>query len=106
RLWAQARIADLTDQAARGGESAALVQEITDTALAAHLVSRYTSLVAVDRTPSRSADAALRHEQIPNVMPAGTHFVQTATPAELELWLALCALWLAALAWWMQRARS
>ena len=106
RLWAQARIADLTDQAARGGESAALVQEITDTALAAHLVSRYTSLVAVDRTPSRRADAALRHEQIPNVMPAGTHFAQTATPAELELWLALCALWLAALAWWMQRARS
>ena len=105
RLWAQARIADLTDQLARGGESTALVEQITDTALAAHLVSRYTSLVAVDRTPSRSADAALRHEQIPNVMPSGTHFAQTATAAELELWLALGALLLAALAWWMQRAR-
>ena len=104
RLWAGARIADLTDQLARGGESAALVQQITDTALSAHLVSRYTSLVAVDRTPSRSTDAALRHEQIPNVMPGGTHFAQTATPAELELWLALCALLLVALAWWMQRA--
>ena len=105
RLWAQARIADLTDQLARGDESTALVEQITDTALAAHLVSRYTSLVAVDRTPSRSADAALRHEQIPNVMPSGTHFAQTATAAELELWLALGALLLAALAWWMQRAR-
>lgn len=104
RLWAQARIADLTDQLARGGESAALVKQITDTALAAHLVSPYTSLVAVDRTPTRTADAALRHEQIPNVMPSGTHFAQTATPAELELWLALCALLLAALAWWVQRA--
>jgi Ca-activated chloride channel family protein len=106
RLWAQARIADLTDQLARGDESTALVEQITDTALAAHLVSRYTSLVAVDRTPSRSADAALRHEQIPNVMPSGTHFAQTATAAELELWLALGALLLAALAWWMQRVRQ
>jgi Ca-activated chloride channel family protein len=106
RLWAQARIADLTDQLARGGESTALVEQITDTALAAHLVSQYTSLVAVDRTPSRSADAALRHEQIPNVMPSGTHFAQTATAAELELWLALGALLLAALARWMQRVRQ
>ncbi len=105
RLWAQARIADLMDQLDRGGESAALVEEITDAALAAHLVSRYTSLVAVDRTPARPADGTLRHEQIANVMPSGTHFAQTATPAELELWLALCALLLAGLAWWMQRAR-
>ena len=105
RLWAQARIADLTDQLSRGGESAALVKEITDTALAAHLVSHYTSLVAGDRTPKRAADATLRHEQIPNVMPSGTHFAQTATPAELELWLALLALLLAGLAWWMQGVR-
>ncbi|MEO9079831.1 MAG: hypothetical protein ABI268_11035, partial [Rhodanobacter sp.] len=103
RLWAQARIADLTDRLARGGESAPLIKQITDTALAAHLVSRYTSLVAVDRTPTRTADATLQHEQIPNVMPSDTHFAQTATPAELELWLALCALLVAMLAWWMQR---
>lgn len=105
RLWAQARIADLEDQLARGGASPSLVEQITQTALRAHLVSRYTSLVAVDRTPARSADAALKHQQIPNLMPAGTHFAQTATPAELELWLALLALLLAALAGWMQRAR-
>lgn len=105
RLWAQARIADLEDQLARGGDSATLTGQITDTALTAHLVSRYTSLVAVDRTPARTADATLQHQQIPNVMPAGTHFAQTATPAELELWLSLLALLLAALAWRMQRAR-
>jgi Ca-activated chloride channel family protein len=103
RLWAQSRIADLEDQLARGGDSNTLAEQITDTALAAHLVSRYTSLVAVDRTPARSADAALKHSQVPNVMPAGTHFAQTATPAELELWLALIALLVAALAWQMQR---
>ena len=104
RLWAQARIADLEDQLARGGDSNTLAEQITNTALAAHLVSRYTSLVAVDRTPARSADATLKHSQVPNVMPAGTHFAQTATPAELELWLALIALLVAALAWRMQRS--
>jgi Ca-activated chloride channel family protein len=104
RLWAQARIADLEDQLARGGDSNTLAEQITNTALAAHLVSRYTSLVAVDRTPARSADATLKHSQVPNVMPAGTHFTQTATPAELELWLALIALLVAALAWRMQRS--
>jgi len=104
RLWAQSRIADLEDRLARGGNAEELVGEITRTALAAHLVSRYTSLVAVDTTPARSAEAALKHTQIPNVMPSGTHFAQTATPAELEGWLALLALLLAALAWRMQRA--
>jgi Ca-activated chloride channel family protein len=104
RLWAQARIADLEDQLARGGDSNTLAEQITNTALAAHLVSRYTSLVAVDRTPARSGDATLKHSQVPNVMPAGTHFAQTATPAELELWLALIALLVAALAWRMQRS--
>ncbi|MEP7185723.1 MAG: marine proteobacterial sortase target protein [Rhodanobacter sp.] len=104
RLWAQSRIADLEDQLARGGDAKTLAEQITDTALAAHLVSRYTSLVAVDRTPARSADTNLKHSQVPNVMPAGTHFAQTATPAELELWLALIALLVAALAWWMQRS--
>jgi Ca-activated chloride channel family protein len=111
RLWAQSRIADLEDRLARGGDPAELVGEITRTALTAHLVSRYTSLVAVDQTPERSADAALKHARVPNVMPAGTRFAggdarfaQTATPAELEAWLALIALLLAALAWRMQRA--
>ncbi|MGY3039877.1 Ca-activated chloride channel family protein [Rhodanobacter sp. TND4EL1] len=104
RLWAQSRIADLSDQLTRGGDAEALVEAITRTALDAHLVSAYTSLVAVDQTPARSADAALKHRQIPNVMPAGTHFAQTATSATLELWLALLALLLAVLAWWRQRA--
>lgn len=104
RLWAQSRIADLSDQLARGGAAEPLVEAITRTALDAHLVSAYTSLVAVDRTPARSAEATLQRQQIPNVMPAGTHFAQTATSATLELWLALLALLLAAWAWWRQRS--
>ena len=78
RLWAQSRIADLSDQLARGGDGGAGRSDHP------HRARRppgqpYTSLVAVDQTPARSADATLKHQQIPNVMPAGTHFAQTAT---------------------------
>ena len=42
-----------------------------DTALAHHLVSRYTSLVAVDKTPVRPAGEPLSSEQVANLMPYG-----------------------------------
>lgn len=103
RLWAQARIADLEDRLARGGDNTNLKPKIIETALAAHLVSRYTSLVAVDRTPVRGNADRMRHVQIPNVLPAGTAFAQTATPARLYLLLMLVALLLAGIAWRMQR---
>ena len=106
RLWARARIDDLEDQLARGGDEAALRPAITRTALAAHLVSRYTSLVAVDLTPARGSADRLTHARLPNVMPAGTHFARTATPAALEALLAWAALALAALAWHRQRRRA
>ena len=62
-----------------------------DTALEHHLVSPYTSLVAVDKTPARSAAAALERRNIANPVPAGAQFAlalpQTATPAALLRWL-------------------
>jgi Ca-activated chloride channel family protein len=36
-----------------------------------HLVSKYTSLVAVDKTPVRPAGDPLHSEQVPNLMPYG-----------------------------------
>lgn len=103
KLWAQARIADLTDQLSRGGDAATLEPQITDTALRAHLVSRYTSLVAVDRTPARPTDAAMAATRLPNLMPHGTVFAQTATWAPLQERLALLALLLGAALWWLPR---
>lgn len=92
KLWAKSRIDELEDRIRRGDAEDGLKPDIVATALKAHLVSRYTSLVAVDRTPARSADQALRHAQIPNVLPAGSAFAQTATPATLQLLLAMLAL--------------
>jgi len=70
-LWARARIADLRDKERRGADVAETRSAIVATALAHHLVSRYTSLVAVDKTPARPAGDPLTSEQVANLMPHG-----------------------------------
>lgn len=86
-LWARARIADLTDQARRGRDDETVKRDIIDTALAHRLVSKYTSLVAVDKTPARAADERLAAEALANRLPYGQSaeaifgFPATATDA-------------------------
>jgi Ca-activated chloride channel family protein len=70
-LWARARIGDLMDAERRGGDAEALRAGILDTALTHHLVSKYTSLIAVDKTPARPAGEPLSSEQVPNLLPYG-----------------------------------
>jgi Ca-activated chloride channel family protein len=41
------------------------------TAIDHHLVSKFTSLVAVDKTPARPQSASLDKEQVPNLLPYG-----------------------------------
>jgi Ca-activated chloride channel family protein len=55
-------------------------------------VSPYTSLVAVDKTPARSAAAALERQAIGGMRPAGAAWSgrpQTASAAPLYRWLGL-----------------
>ena len=47
---------------------------VLQTALDFHLVSRLTSLVAVDVTPARPADEVLVNRQVPNMIPEGWDF--------------------------------
>ncbi len=70
-LWARARIGELMDEERRGGDAASLRAGILETALAHHLVSKYTSLIAVDKTPVRPAGDPLASEQVPNLLPYG-----------------------------------
>jgi Ca-activated chloride channel family protein len=70
-LWARARIAALHDEERRGADSALTRNAVVDTAIAHHLVSKYTSLVAVDKTPVRAAGDPLSREQVPNLLPYG-----------------------------------
>jgi Ca-activated chloride channel family protein len=86
-LWGRARVEALTDAESRGADAEVTRSAIVETALAHRLVTRYTSLVAVDRTPARAAEAMLKREQVPNLLPHGQSmraifgFPATATPA-------------------------
>ncbi|NNC57069.1 MAG: marine proteobacterial sortase target protein [Woeseiaceae bacterium] len=88
-LWARARIADLMHNERRHSEPDETRAAIVATAMRHHLVSKYTSLVAVDKTPARPADDPLSSEQVPNLMPYGQStnaifgFPATATNAPM-----------------------
>jgi Ca-activated chloride channel family protein len=68
-----------------------LRQSILDLALKHHLVSRYTSLVAVDVTPVKPDGQALHTHALKTNLPHGMQYKaifgwpQTATPATLYL---------------------
>ena len=70
-LWARAKIESLLDRERQGADPEETRRKIIETALAHHLVSKYTSLVAVDKTPVRPQSANLSKEQVPNLLPYG-----------------------------------
>lgn len=85
--WARAHIASLLDRERRGDDPDGIRAEVVSAALSHHLVSKYTSLVAVDKTPVRPAENGLLQEQVPNLLPYGQNhqaifgFPATATGA-------------------------
>ena len=99
-LWARRKIEMLIDSRVAGTDEALIRKLVVETALEHHLVSPYTSLVAVDKTPARSAAAALERQNIENTVPAGAQYAaalpQTATPAALLRILGTLALLLGA----------
>lgn len=70
-LWARGRIEHLLDQLRRNPAGDEIRAAVIDTAMAHHLVSKFTSLVAIDKTPVRPANAGLSSEQVPNLLPYG-----------------------------------
>ncbi|HEY3517156.1 MAG TPA: marine proteobacterial sortase target protein, partial [Gammaproteobacteria bacterium] len=98
-LWARRKIEHFIDSRVAGLDEALIRKLVIDTALEHHIVSPYTSLVAVDKTPARSASAALERRNIDNTMPAGAQwqaaFPKTATPGPLLRWLGALSLILA-----------
>ncbi|WP_020593616.1 marine proteobacterial sortase target protein [Kiloniella laminariae] len=82
KLWARKKIADYEGQMFLGNNPAELDQLITTTAMDFHLISRLTSLVAVDVTPSRPQDAELGSTEVPLNLPAGWDFDKVFGPLE------------------------
>lgn len=103
RLWARARIEAIEDAMRVGLAEPEGRSLIVETALQHGLASRYTSLIAVERTPSRPSDAALAGTDIPNAAPADSlAMAQGSSGARGKLGLALTLL-LMALAVWRRR---
>jgi Ca-activated chloride channel family protein len=97
-LWARRKIASIMDQLARGAPEDEVRPQVVDIALAHHLVSRYTSLVAVDVTPTRPIDENIRAGAVPTNLPAGWKYEkvfgslpQGGTASRLYLLTALLA---------------
>ena len=100
-LWARRKIESLLDSRLEGVGEDTIRERVVEVALAHELVSPYTSLVAVDKTPQRSREALLERQAIANMLPAGAdagaifgRFPQTATSSRFDMLLgvALAAL--------------
>jgi Ca-activated chloride channel family protein len=97
------------DARASGATEEAIRSNVLPLALQYQLVSNYTSLVAVDRTPARPDGEPLSSRRLPNTKPNGLDWPaegmpSTATPAELNF--AIGALFLlAALGWHLRTLR-
>jgi len=70
-LWARERIGALMDQMRGGAPEEEVREAVLKLALAHQLVSRYTSLVAVDKAPARTAEALLKSASLPVNLPEG-----------------------------------
>ncbi len=97
-IWARAKIEDLEDLKISGGNPDILKLEITDVALKHHILSPYTSFVAVEQEIIRPASADLQSTPIQNALPKGhatanktrsIAYPATATTAEISWWIGL-----------------
>ncbi len=85
KLWARRRIADAEVARTLGQIDAEQAdQRILALALQHHLVTRLTSLVAVDRTPRRPDGTTLSRNDIPLNLPAGWDFDSVFGKAKAE----------------------
>ena len=100
--WGRAQIAALLDRRHAGASEDETRTAVIRVALEHHLVSAYTSLVAVDVTPVRPGDAPLSSHALKTNLPHGWDYTavfgmgQGATPGPLHVAVALAALLLAA----------
>jgi Ca-activated chloride channel family protein len=99
--WGQAKIAALLDQRRVGAPDDLVRHAVMEVAMRHHLVSPYTSLVAVDVTPVRPGDEDLQRHALETNLPQGWDYTavfglgQGATAGPLHVALGLTALLLA-----------
>ena len=92
QLWARRKIEALMDSAVGGADRDEVRRQVIAVGLEHHLVTNYTSLVAIDVTPTAPDDATLLTHDFPVNAPHGSALPSTATPAPLYAVLALAFL--------------
>lgn len=108
RHWGREKIDSVMDRGLSGRVDDKEKQQVLELALAHQLITRYTSFVAVDKTPVRTAPEPLETDHVPTLLPAGSsstmlRYPQTATMSPLLIALGLLGLMFSAAAWMLQR---
>jgi len=109
-LWARKKIEALEDALMFGADRELTQLETTALALDYGLLTRHTSLVAVDKTPGRDAGERLAQADLPGLLPAGSSrglatYPATATGWVSQLLLSLLVLLLATSLLWFSGSR-
>lgn len=122
-LWARDKIGSLMDAMREGASVEETRSNIIELALTHHLVTKYTSLIAIDRTPARPVEADLKIAGLATNLPEGWNFdavfgpqqtdtalvgrlPQGATDSRFNLLAGAFALLFASLLFWQAQARQ
>jgi Ca-activated chloride channel family protein len=111
-LWARGKVAALMDSMREGAGEDEVRAKVIELATAHRLVTKYTSFVAVDRTPVRPSDAQLKLAAVPTNLPEGWEYdkvfgelPQGATDSRFAMLSGALALLLALLMFMLARMR-
>lgn len=112
-LWARKKIRTLMDSKIHGVGEDEIKAKVLSTALTHHLVSKYTSLVAVEQRISRPADRDLQRSAMKTNPPAGAQAnkifggrARTATSSQLQILVGILFIFMAWCILRRQRGRN
>ena len=75
-LWAREKVGVLVDSLREGAPEADVRAQVIELAQAHSLVTKYTSFVAVDKTPARDPEEALKLAELPTLLPEGWDYAK------------------------------
>jgi Ca-activated chloride channel family protein len=87
-LWARDKVGSLEDAMREGASAEETQAKIIELALTHHLVTKYTSLVAIERSPARPAHADLKTAALPVNLPEGWSHEVVFGPQQTDFALA------------------
>ena len=109
-LWARSKIAALLDEMVTGTPEAVIRPQVVDLAMKHQLASRYTSFVAIEKTPVKPVNTSSSEHQVANQMPAGNTmgmpFPATATVAGQHFYIGLLLLIMGMISWLAMRRKG